>query len=45
MNRQKRLVGVVSLGDIATRKQPLAGKALGGISRERGRQHPQVAAE
>ncbi len=44
MNRQKRLVGVVSLGDIAKRKQPLAGQALGGISRERG-QHSQVAAE
>jgi len=45
MNRQKRLVGVVSLGDIAKRKQPLAGKAFGGISRERGQHHPQVAAE
>jgi len=44
MNRQKRLVGVVSLGDIAKRKQPLAGKALSGISREGG-QHSQVAAE
>src|SRR6185436_10800800 len=28
MNRQKRLVGVVSVGDIAKRTQPLAGKAL-----------------
>src|SRR5690349_21075283 len=34
MNRQKRLVGVVSVGDIARRTQPLAGKALSGISRE-----------
>jgi CBS domain-containing protein len=44
MNRQKRLVGVVSLGDIAKSKQPLAGKALSGIARERG-QHTQIAAE
>jgi len=44
MNRQKRLVGVVSVGDIAKRTQPLAGKALSGISREQG-QHSQVAAE
>jgi CBS domain-containing protein len=44
MNRQKRVVGVVSLGDIARRQQPLAGKALIGISRERG-PHTQVAAE
>jgi CBS domain-containing protein len=44
MNRQKRLVGVVSVGDIARRKQPLAGKALRGNSREGG-QHSSVAAE
>src|SRR5690349_2744099 len=34
MNRQKRLVGVVSLGVMPKRTQPLAGKALSGISRE-----------
>jgi CBS domain-containing protein len=44
MNRQKRLVGLVSVGDIAKRKQPEAGKALSGISREGG-QHSRVAAE
>ena len=37
MNRQKRLVGVVSLGDIATaRHSPLAGRALSGIARQGG---------
>jgi len=40
MNRQKRLVGVVSLGDLAKRKEPLAGQAL-----SEGGQHSQVAAE
>jgi len=44
MNRQKRLVGVVSLGDIARRRAHLAGKALSGISTQGG-QHSQVAAE
>jgi CBS-domain-containing membrane protein len=44
MNRQKRLVGVVSLGDIAKRRGRLAGKALSGISRQGG-QHSQIAAE
>jgi CBS domain-containing protein len=44
MNRQKRLVGVVSVGDIAKRKHPEAGKALSGISREGG-QISRVAAE
>jgi CBS domain-containing protein len=44
MNRQKRLVGVVSLGDIAKQRGRLAGKALRGISRQGG-QHSQVAAE
>jgi CBS domain-containing protein len=44
MNRQKRLVGVVSLGDIARRRAHLAGKALSGISKQGG-QHSQVAAE
>ena len=37
MNREKRLVGVVSLGDIATaRHSPLAGRALSGIARQGG---------
>ena len=37
MNRQKRLVGVVSLGDVAKgRLSPLAGRALGGIARQGG---------
>jgi CBS domain-containing protein len=45
MNRQKRLVGVVSLGDIAKGRRPeLAGSALRGIAREGG-QHTQTAAE
>lgn len=44
MNRQKRLVGVVSLGDIAQRRGRLAGKALSGISRQGG-QHSHIAAE
>jgi CBS domain-containing protein len=44
MNRPKRLVGVVSVGDIAKRKHPEAGKALSGISREGG-QHSRSAAE
>ena len=37
MNREKRLVGVVSLGDIAAaRHSPLAGRALSGIARQGG---------
>ena len=37
MNRQKRLVGVVSLGDMAKgRRSPLAGRALSGIARQGG---------
>ena len=37
MNRQKRLVGVVSLGDMAKgRQSPLAGRALSGIARQGG---------
>jgi CBS domain-containing protein len=45
MNRQKRLVGVVSLGDIAKGRQPaMAGQALSGIARPSG-QHTQAAAE
>jgi CBS-domain-containing membrane protein len=33
MNRQKQLVGIVALGDLATKADgPHAGRALGGIS-------------
>jgi CBS domain-containing protein len=42
MNRQKRLVGVVSLGDMAKgRQSPLAGRALSGIARPGG-QHTEA---
>jgi CBS domain-containing protein len=42
MNRQKRLVGVVSLGDMAKgRQSPLAGRALSGIARQGG-QHTEA---
>ncbi len=46
VNRDKRLVGVVSLGDMATAggTPRLAGRALGGVAQEGG-QHNQVAAE
>jgi CBS domain-containing protein len=45
MNRQKRLVGVVSIGDIAKGPRPgMAARALQGIAREGG-QHTQTAAE
>jgi CBS domain-containing protein len=45
LNRAKRLVGVVALGDLATDRQAgaaLAGRALGGVAREGGphRQRP-----
>lgn len=45
VNREKRLVGILSLGDIARQEQgrELAGRALGGVARER-RQHNQGAA-
>ena len=37
MNRQKRLVGIVSLGDMAKgRRSPLAGRALSGVARQGG---------
>src|SRR5690242_4580029 len=37
MNRQKRLVGVISLGDMAKgRRSPLAGRALSGIAQQGG---------
>jgi CBS domain-containing protein len=45
MNRNKRLVGVVSLSDIAKNGQAQeAGRALGGVAREGGK-HTQTAAE
>ena len=45
VNRDKRLVGVVSVGDLAQGKDPqLAGRALQGASRKGGR-HMQTAAE
>ncbi len=46
VNRAKRLVGIVSLGDMATTggTPRLAGRALGGVAQEGG-QHNQVAAE
>jgi CBS domain-containing protein len=37
LNRQKRLVGIVSIGDIARRNGEAAGEALRGISRPGGR--------
>jgi len=38
LNRDKRLVGIVSLGDLATHRQSkkVAGEALSGISQEGG---------
>jgi CBS domain-containing protein len=43
VNREKRLVGIISLGDIATsRADELAGEALSGISRPGG-EHTQAA--
>ena len=45
LNRAKRLVGVISLGDLArSRSGRLAGRAMRGIAREGGR-HMQGAAE
>jgi CBS domain-containing protein len=46
VNRQKRLVGMISLSDISRKGQlhHLAGRALGGIAREGGL-HSQTAAE
>ncbi|HYG91438.1 MAG TPA: CBS domain-containing protein [Azospirillum sp.] len=44
MNRQKRLVGILSLGDMATHRAPeLAGRALAGVA-QRGGQHTQKPA-
>ena len=43
MNRDKRLIGIVSLGDIATGpRSHLAGKALRGVVQEGGR-HPGIS--
>jgi CBS domain-containing protein len=42
MNRDRRLVGIVSIGDLA-RNEPVTAKALGGISR-RGGQHSHAQA-
>jgi CBS domain-containing protein len=42
VNRDKRLVGFLSLGDLATRQQKIAGKAVSGISKPGG-QHTQSA--
>src|SRR4051812_27381499 len=37
LNRDKRLVGIVSLGDVATRESPkIAGQAVSGVSRHGG---------
>jgi len=42
LDKDKRLVGIVSLGDVAThRGEMLAGQALGGIS-QRGGEHSQT---
>ena len=42
LNRDKRLVGIVSLGDLATNGEAMhAGEALGGIS-QRGGEHSQT---
>ena len=45
VNRDKRLVGIISLGDIATtHKSPVVGQALSGIS-EPGGQHTQTGSQ
>ena len=36
MNRDKRLVGILSLGDMAKREEDLAGHAMAGIARPNG---------
>jgi CBS domain-containing protein len=44
VNRDKRLVGIISLGDISARTQPsTAGEALRGISERGGEQQSQSA--
>jgi CBS domain-containing protein len=42
VNREKRLVGIVSLGDLANRERKAAGKAVTGVSKPGG-QHSQSA--
>jgi CBS domain-containing protein len=42
VNRDKRLVGIVSLGDLALKERKSAGKAVSGVSRHGG-QHTQGA--
>jgi CBS domain-containing protein len=42
VNREKRLVGIVSLGDLANRERQAAGKAVSGVSKPGG-QHSQSA--
>jgi CBS domain-containing protein len=42
LNREKRLVGILSLGDIVSRDSKCAGDALRGISRPGG-EHTQAA--
>ena len=42
VNREKRLVGIVSLGDLANREGKAAGKAVSGVSKPGG-QHSQSA--
>jgi CBS domain-containing protein len=41
INRQKRLVGIVSIGDLATQEAPIGAEALRGIARPGG-QHTQA---
>jgi CBS domain-containing protein len=36
VNREKRLVGIVSLGDVAIKEKRAGGKAVSGVSREGG---------
>ncbi|WP_237214957.1 CBS domain-containing protein [Falsiroseomonas oryziterrae] len=38
LNRQKRLVGIVSIGDVARRAGERAGRAMAGVARQGGRQ-------
>jgi CBS domain-containing protein len=47
VNRNKRLVGVISLGDLArgSRSGEFAGRAMHGVARETGAQRPASAAE
>jgi CBS domain-containing protein len=42
VNREKRLVGIISLGDLAVKETPAAAKAVSGVSQPGG-QHTQRA--